>query len=226
MDLQEPEKMHLEKHTRYFLALLAGLPRPYTSLDTNRLTVAYFCLSGLDLLGGLDRVDKPAIVRWIYAQQLRRPADAPADWPGGFRGVHLYGTPFDDAGTPASSSYDTGHIAMTYSALASLLILGDDLSGVDRAATLRHVRGLQQADGSFRAFDGGESDMRFVYCAAVICAILRDGASAGEDLGEEGGACEWEGMDVDAAVGYILRSQAFDGALGLGPGTEAHGGST
>ena len=51
------------RHVEYFLKCLRQLPSPYTSLDTNRLTVAYFCVSALDLLDSLDRVDKPALVR-------------------------------------------------------------------------------------------------------------------------------------------------------------------
>ena len=219
--------VNLAAHRAYFLKCLQGLPSPYTSLDSNRLTVAYFCVSGLDLLCALNDVDSKALVRWVYAQQLQRPPGATADgWIGGFRGAAHYGVAFDAAGAPSSSPFDTGHIAHTYTALAILTILGDDLSGVDRAATLRLVRQLQQSDGSFRAFDEGESDMRFVYCAAAICAMLRDGGCAGEDLGEDGSGYEWEGMDVAKAAEYILASQAYDGALGLGPGAESHGGST
>lgn len=204
-------------HGKYFVKLLDTLPEPYTSLDTNRMTVAYFCVSGLDLLGLLDCIDAPAIVEWVYAQQLRAPADAPADWAGGFRGAGYLGAPYAGAaGTPPCSAFDTGHIAMTYTALAILTILGDDLSRVDRAATLRHVRGLQQADGSFCAFAGGESDMRFVYCAAAICTYLRDTGT---------GSGERAGMDGAAASAYVLSSQSYDGAIGLGPGTESHGGS-
>jgi geranylgeranyl transferase type-1 subunit beta len=222
--------LDLPSHVRYFFHCLHQLPQPYTSLDTNRLTVAYFCVSALDLLGALDRIadERSALIRWVYSQQLRRPeAEQSSEcWVGGFRGAHIFGMPFDAAGVTTSSPFDTGHIAMTYTALAVLLILGDDLSGVDRAATLRHVRSLQQSDGSFRAFAGGESDMRFVYCAAAICAMLRDGGGVNEELGEEGVAHEWEGMDKALATKYVLASQAFDGALGLGPGAEAHGGST
>lgn len=45
------------------------------------------------------------------------------------------------------SLFDCGHITMTYTALASLLILGDDLSLVDRKAVLAHVAALQCPDG-------------------------------------------------------------------------------
>ena len=206
--------LHHAAHAKFFLALLDTLPSPYVSLDTNRLTVAYFCISGLDILGALDKLDSAAIIEWVYAQQLRAPPNAPADWAGGFRGAGYLGAPHQGAaGSAPSSAYDTGHIAMTYTALAILTILGDDLSRVDRAATMRHVRQLQQADGSFCAFLGGESDMRFVYCAAAICTFLRDGGEASS------------GMDAARASAFILSSQSYDGALGLGPGAESHGGS-
>ena len=45
--------------------------------------------------------------------------------------------------------YDSGHLAMTYSALLSLLILGDDLSCVNKRAVLAGVRALQQPDGRY-----------------------------------------------------------------------------
>lgn len=43
--------------------------------------------------------------------------------------------------------YAMGHIAMTYTGLASLIILGDDLSRVDRTAVARGLTNLQQEDG-------------------------------------------------------------------------------
>ena len=45
------------------------------------------------------------------------------------------------------SPYDYSHIAMTYTALASLVILGDDLSRVNRAAVVQGVKALQLPDG-------------------------------------------------------------------------------
>jgi len=233
----------LSSHVKYFLKLLEVLPGPYGSLDTNRLTVAYFCVSGLDMLGALDRIpDRAALVRWVYAQQLVPSADSPepADWAGGFRGAGFLGAPFAADGAPASSAFDTGHIAMTYTALAVLTILGDDLSRVHRAATLRHVRRLQQADGSFCAYEGGEADMRFVFCGAAICTMLRDGqpaaeaaaaaAAAADEAAADGtsageAASSWTGMDVGAASRYILASQSYDGAIGMRPGGESHGGT-
>jgi hypothetical protein len=52
--------------------------------------------------------------------------------------------------------------------------------------------------------------MRFVYCAACICALLND----------------WRGMNMDATVQFINSSQNYDGAMGQAPGQEANGGGT
>ena len=81
---------------------------------------------------------------------------------------------------------------MVYTALACLLILGDDLSRINRKAVLAGVRKLQLEDGSFSSTaEGSENDMRFVFCACCVCYILND----------------WSGMDMKKAVGFIKRSQ-------------------
>ena len=43
--------------------------------------------------------------------------------------------------------YDSGHIAMTYTALLSLIVLGDDLSKVNRDAIMKGLQRLQLEDG-------------------------------------------------------------------------------
>jgi len=43
--------------------------------------------------------------------------------------------------------YDSGHIAMTYTALLTLLILGDDLSRVNKRAIIAGLRKLQLKNG-------------------------------------------------------------------------------
>lgn len=45
--------------------------------------------------------------------------------------------------------YDSAHISQTYVALCSLLILGDDLSRIDRRAVLEGIRCNQLSDGRF-----------------------------------------------------------------------------
>lgn len=45
------------------------------------------------------------------------------------------------------SEYNVGHLAMTYSCLITLLILGDDLGRVNKTAILKSVKYLQNKDG-------------------------------------------------------------------------------
>ncbi len=52
-------------------------------------------------------------------------------------------------GPGAPHPYDSGHVAMTYTGLACLLILGDDLSRVCKEACLEGLRALQLEDGRF-----------------------------------------------------------------------------
>lgn len=42
---------------------------------------------------------------------------------------------------------DEGHLAMTYTALATLATLEDDLASVDTEATIQAIKALQQEDG-------------------------------------------------------------------------------
>jgi geranylgeranyl transferase type-1 subunit beta len=100
---------------------------------------------------------------------------------------------------------------MTYTALTTLRILGDDLSRVNKKAVIGGLKYLQQKNGSFcPTYRPGESDMRFVFCACAISELLGD----------------WSGFDKELTLKYILDSQAYDGAFGMGPGLEGHGGST
>jgi geranylgeranyl transferase type-1 subunit beta len=102
---------------------------------------------------------------------------------------------------------------MTYSALLALVILGDNLDRVDRPKLLAWVRRLQLPDGSFLSNhkNEGEADARFIYSASAVGFILQD----------------WGGMDVQAAIDFILACQnVSDGGFGLRPGLESHGGAT
>ncbi|KAJ3170709.1 Geranylgeranyl transferase type-1 subunit beta [Geranomyces variabilis] len=205
------------------------LPHHYTSTDPNRMTVAYFCLGALDLLGETPQLSPKTsqeCIDWIYAQQIHPVEDSDDGMKTahcGFRGGPSLGAPYSPQASTTVHKFDNAHITMTYTALASLLILRDDLSRVDKSAITDALRQLQQSDGRRETtrqsiYDGAiqidamvdESDMRFLYCACVISYILND----------------WRGMDQDKAVQYIFQSQSYESAFGQGPGQEAHGGST
>ncbi|KAJ8304361.1 hypothetical protein KUTeg_017944 [Tegillarca granosa] len=140
-----------QKHIKFFERCLQILPTRYSSLDTNRMTVAFFALSGLDMLDALDKIekDKKNIIDWIYSLQLLPDDDESNLCNCGFRGSTTIGNSFTPEEAQKNPIWlDSGHIAMTYTALASLLILGDDLSKVNKKAILAGLRQLQQKDGS------------------------------------------------------------------------------
>ncbi|KAJ8672847.1 hypothetical protein QAD02_004107 [Eretmocerus hayati] len=193
-------KLMKKKHARYFRIILQVMPNECP--DAMRNTFAFFAISGLDLLGALDEYsseEKQTAINWIYRLQVE--GSGPRS---GFESSTMI--PKDTV-----TRYHCGHLAMTYTALASLLILGDNLSGVDRESVIQGVKACQNSDGSFMAMvTGCESDMRFVYCACCVSAILDD----------------WSGVDKAKTIDYILKSISYDGGIGQGPGLESHGGST
>ncbi|CAM9779071.1 unnamed protein product, partial [Ectocarpus fasciculatus] len=206
-----------DKHAGFFHRSLLnpGLPRQYTTADTQRTTLAYFCVTGLDLLGKLDssctEADRTAVKRWVLAQQV-----AGGDWrQRGFRGGS-----FGVAAEPSQrigKKYDAdeGNLAATYSALATLVALDVDLTsmhtGVDSDAIVRALGSLQQEDGSFKASASDSTcDIRFTYCACAVSTILGN----------------WSGVDRRKAAEYVERCYDFDGGIGMAPGREACAGPT
>lgn len=202
-----------ELHIRYFSSNLRELPGAYCKLDTNRLTLVHFSVNALDMLdvwGKTDvellqhyQLDRQHIIEWIYSLQTKF-TDDDTEGLAGFKGGSFLGN-------PPPRQYNHGHIAMTYTALATLKTLGDDFDRVDTKGIVHAVGRLQLEDGSFQcvAF-GSEHDMRFLYCACAVCHMLGD----------------WSTLDIQRAVRYIQRCHSWDGAFSLLPGQEGHGGST
>ncbi|KAK6633181.1 hypothetical protein RUM43_000742 [Polyplax serrata] len=195
-----------KQHVKYFQRFLKFSPA-YTSFqDCSRLYLAFLAISGLDILNALDTISedgKAHIIEWVYSLQIV-PNEAYSVDRCGFQGSHSHiikGYPHE---------YEKGHIVMTYTALAILIILGDDLSKVNKEAVLAGIKALQLENGSFCAAKHEESDMRFVYCAACISYFLND----------------FKALDIDKLKKFIKSSINYDGGVGQGPDLESHGGST
>ncbi|XP_042908207.1 geranylgeranyl transferase type-1 subunit beta isoform X2 [Parasteatoda tepidariorum] len=171
--------------------------------------MAFFAISTLDLLDALDQIEseREKLIEWIYALQVVPTGNETEKIDFGFRGSFTC-----IAGDDVNSDFcDKANLAMTYTALSTLVILGDDLSRVCRKDILSSLHDLQLSDGSFRPMNlECENDMRYVYCASCICYILQD----------------WSHIDVQKTVQYIKKSRNYDGGIGQGPGLESHGGST
>ena len=217
---QEEVALDVSRAIKYFMYNLQLLPQAYTGAETNRMTLCYFCVSALDLLGSLDKIrDKQTIIEWIYNLQivpgeLQGDGGKPDFWQhSGFIGGTFMGGAFEPKGTSGrpANEHLHGHIAMTYTSIATLLILGDDLSRVNRDAIAKSLAALQDKQGNFVAtYAGSESDLRFVYCASVISVMLGFDSTI---------------FDIDKAVRFIMSCYNYDGGFGLLPGQESHGGA-
>ncbi|RYH30288.1 hypothetical protein EON65_05590 [archaeon] len=125
-------------HANYFLLLSHILPAHYIGLDSSKISAIYFIVVALSLLDSLnDEIMRKRFVEGIYNFQLR-PENDSALLAGkfGFISGNFMTAPPDSPYTQALNNLDNarfqqGHIAMIYTALASLLTLGDDLSRVD-----------------------------------------------------------------------------------------------
>lgn len=74
--------LSIQKHVKFWKLHMSMLPTPYTKADDqrfvssahDRMTLAYFCLSALDLLGQVEttitEVEREQFKAWIYSQQL------------------------------------------------------------------------------------------------------------------------------------------------------------
>lgn len=185
--------LNKEKHIRYWLRCLKTyLPTAYTSNEAQRMSLAFFILSALDLLGAL------------HAKTTASERAQYADWilhcqhpDGGFRG--FTGTL---TGAGKSNEWDAANLAATYFACAALVVLGEGLERVRRKECLEWVRRLQRANGSFGEGIGkggvveGAEDMRFCYLAAVTRWFLRRGEEM-EKVGD---------IDVEGLARWIEAS--------------------
>jgi geranylgeranyl transferase type-1 subunit beta len=224
--------MDVDKHVRYFQSCLEELPQPYTGLETSRLTVIYFSVVALDVLGQLDLVDRRRVVTYVKSMLITNiyAGEPVCGFIGSpFLGQQAFGGMCESgacaqpaagcndencsssSNSSISAEFLEGHLAMTYSAIAVLYTLGESLDELPKAAIIRQLSRLQNDDGGFGATENGsERDLRFLYCACSISSFLED----------------WSGVDVDRAAEYVTRCFSYDGGLALTPGgLEGQGGA-
>lgn len=206
-----------DKHIKYFRSCLERLPYEYVGLESGLLSGIYFAVTALDLLGVVDDIDKQSVIDHVYSLQIQCSQSSQIAGHNGFIGSSYFGQPYgaclcsDMESFYQPSIYMNGHLAMDYTAISLLLTLGDDLSRLDIEKLVQGISQLQQPDGSFRAtLSDGECDMRYLYCACAVSALLNN----------------WSSVDKDRAVSFITSCLTYEGGLSLTPGAEAHGGST
>lgn len=199
-----------DRHLLFLQMMLEALPSGYEAQEINRVTLAYYTVSGHAVLRGLHLVDKERVINWVLSLQAHLKDESELE-SGQFYGFHGSKSSQFKPGNNEGPIPNGSHLASTYCALAILKIVGYDLSLINSTSILKSMRSLQQPDGSFMPIHiGAETDLRFVYCAAAICSMLKS----------------WDGMDREKAKEYISNCQSYDGGFGLVPGSESHGGAT
>ncbi|KAI3470719.1 hypothetical protein Pfo_027382 [Paulownia fortunei] len=208
----DPESLVFERdrHIYYLEMMYQLLPSAYQGQEINRLTLSYFVISGLDILRALDRIDREVVINWVLSLQAHPKNEGTLE-NGQFYGFHGSRSSQFQPNDHGAAILNGSHLASTYCALAILKTVGYDLSLIDSELLLKSMKNLQQPDGCFMPIHtGGETDLRFVFCAAAICSMLKN----------------WSGIDREKAKEYIINCQSYDGGFGLIPGSESHGGAT
>lgn len=204
------EERVLGKHMKYIASCLTVIPQAYTALESSRVTLLYFSVSTLAMCKQLSRIDAGKVIDYIYHWHLQRIAPSSTGREGFMGGSYLAEPPSNSVGEVQRKVF-YAHIANTYSALNTLVILGDPLERIDRQGILEAVAILQKEDGSFNASkDEGENDMRFAYCAVSIAYLLHG-------LGH---------INVPLLLAYVRSCLSYEGAFSQRPFEECHAGST
>lgn len=214
----ESSTLNYAAHIRYWRRnLKTFLPHQYTGNDCNRMTLAAFILSALDILGdlpaALSQEEREGYIDWVYQCQLPE---------GGFRPA-----PATDLGVSRNGEnqiWDPIHVAGTFFALLILINLGDDLERVRRREILQWLTKLQRPGGGFGETLGendrveGGNDSRFGFMATAIRWMLRGNL--------EGPVDGVPDIDVDAFVRCVQVAETYDGGLSEAAHHEAHAGFT
>lgn len=192
-------------HVNYFMRCLTALPTAAEGHDSNRVTIAYFCLCALDLLNALrektTEKQRAEWAEWIWSLQVPS---------GGFKGSTYMDTP-----NPATSP---PHLPSTYTALLCLALLRAPLDRLNIPGLLLFLKSCQAEDGSFSPLpaepylsEGFQSDARMAYIASVISHMIRD----------------FSGIHIPKLKGWIQKCKTWEGGYASRPGViEAQGGTT
>ena len=198
---QESEWAHLflDKHARFLERSLAGFAASYTGLDASQPWLIYWTLNMIHIL---DQQSQLLSISSGKVDMLvrRLMSFSNGDTSGGFGG----------------GQGQISHLAPTFSAVQSLVLLGQfDLLLDIRMQLLRFIMKCKNVDGSFVMHDMGEVDLRASYCAIVVakyCGLLND-----SDLSAD---------IIQNVAEFIGKCQTYEGGFGAMPGCEAHGGYT
>ncbi|CAM0137270.1 unnamed protein product [Umbelopsis sp. WA50703] len=181
-------RLEREAHAEYLARGLNYLSRWMVALDASKPWLTYWILHALDLLEveiSQDIIERgiSSITTWQHPK-------------GGFSG----------------GPDQLAHLAPTYAAINSLAIFGtqEAFDVIDRKNLYEFLMRMKQPDGSFTMHEGGEIDIRGLYCALSVAALTN-----------------LLTPELTANCNdFIKRAQTYEGGIGPYPGKEAHNGYT
>ncbi|XP_068944284.1 geranylgeranyl transferase type-1 subunit beta isoform X2 [Petaurus breviceps papuanus] len=139
-----------DRHVRFFQRCLQVLPERYSSLETSRLTIAFFALSGLDMLDSLDVVNKDDIIEWIYSLQVLPTEDS------------------DFCAIPEGSEND---MRFVYCASCICYML-NNWSGMDMKKAIDYIRRSMSYDNGLAQGAGLESHGGSTFCGIASLCLM------------------------------------------------------
>lgn len=153
-----------DKHIQFLRRCVACLPMEYAQQDNNHLTLVYFVLGALEILGetdtALDEATKRSLVEYVYSLQVLPMKGATTDE----RRSECCGFLGSSYQYVQAKDYCISNSAMTYVAIAILIMMKDDLSRVNVPAITAALRALQQHDGRLLFFTVVFVTVKFCCC--------------------------------------------------------------
>ncbi|RZR73624.1 hypothetical protein BHM03_00026523 [Ensete ventricosum] len=200
MDASASPRLERERHLLFLEMMAVGLPKEYETQEINRLTLAYFAISGLSILDALDRVGTNLHPCSFFRDLGIVDKDQVANWVLSFQ-----------AHPRMVADLDSGNFLKEFYGFC-----GSRTSQFSTSICEKILRIYPFFDSFMPIHFGAETDLRFVYCAgeqfSAICSMLNN----------------WTGMNKEKAKDYIVNYcwQSYDGGFGLVPGSESHGNDT
>lgn len=183
--LTELQYLKRDQHIAFLRKTVSKLNSSYTPLDASRPWVVYWAINGLSVLdeeiSDLKDGANEAILSCLC--------------PTGGIGGNVGQIP---------------HLASTYAGINALAITGNETvwSQIDKSKIYKWLLKLKQPNGGFVMHEGGECDVRAVYCALSIASLLGILDST---------------LAKDTEL-FLANCQRFEGGFGGAPDMEAHGG--
>lgn len=179
-----------DNHIQFLMRGLTKLSSSYECLDSSRPWLCYWILHSLELLE-CSLSEERALEIAEFLRHCQHPD-------GGFGGGPM----------------QFPHIAPTYAAVNALCILSNItekvLEVIDRQKLYEYLMRMRTDDGAFKMHDGGEVDIRGVYCALSAARLTN---IVTPEL-------------VKGTAEFIKSCQTYEGGFAGYPGMEAHGGYT